>query len=249
MNESKFQNDVDGYHAGESKHQRGESDHHARENEYKRDGAYCKASESIKTRALFSECSSQIISYLYSYEYPWLILGVLEKIIIELGATLSESEFYSPREGVWISRSATVEPSAYVGAPSIVMDNAQVRHCAYIRGYAFIGAGAVVGNSTEVKSSILLDYAAAPHFNYVGDSILGYRAHLGAGAVCSNLRLDKETVKIRMQGGNIATGMRKLGAIVADRAQIGCGTVLNPGTVVLPDAHVKPLSSVLGVVR
>lgn len=179
--------------------------------------------------------------------YPWEVLDGLKAFILELGAKLPEDRFVQPSEGVWIARSAKVAPTAYIGAPCIIDEDAEVRHCAYIRGSAIVGRGAVVGNSCELKNCILFDGVQVPHFNYVGDSVLGHRAHLGAGAVTSNVKGDRTNVTVKGEEA-IATGRRKLGAMVGDFAEIGCGAVLNPGSVIGRCAQVYPLVSVRGVI-
>lgn len=178
-----------------------------------------------------------------SYNYPWEVLAHIEEEILKLGPFLSEE--YEPRENnVWVHKTATVFSSAYLGKNVIVGKNAQIRHCAFIRENAIIGDGAVVGNSTELKNVILFDGVEVPHFNYVGDSILGYKAHMGAGSITSNVRADKGSVKVHAEDGDLDTGLVKVGAMLGDRAEIGCGSVLNPGTVIGRNSNVYPLSSV-----
>ncbi len=203
----------------------------------------------IKTNALFNHRDTITKVYIEDYEYPWEIVTRIEEIIMEISAALDKSEYYSPEAGVWISKHAKIAESAYIGAPAIVMTDAEIRHSAYIRRGALICPQAVVGNSTEVKNAILMEGAAAPHFNYVGDSILGYKAHIGAGVICSNLRLDKSEILIHTGEKTVHTGAKKLGAIIGDLAEIGSGSVLNPGTIILPSAKVYPLSSVRGVIK
>jgi len=197
----------------------------------------------LKTKELFKEEHSIAYGFLCGFEYPWQALGCIKDFILELGSTLPSDEYEERTEGVWISRGATVDESAHIEPPCIICDGAQVRHCAYIRGSAIVGKGAVVGNSTELKNCILFDGAQAPHYNYVGDSILGYRAHMGAGSITSNVKGDKSEVRIL---GKIHTGQRKIGAMVGDGVEIGCGAVLNPGTVVGTGARIYPLTSVRG---
>ena len=197
---------------------------------------------------LFSEGGSVALPYIEKEEYPWLAIPNIKDIILDIQATLDSEEYYSPTPGVMISKGATVAPSAVICAPTIIMRGAEVRHCAYIRGSAVIGEGAVIGNSSEIKNSIIFNGAEIPHFNYVGDSIIGKRAHLGAGAVTSNIKSDRTNVTIRCEDRKIETGMRKLGAILGDGVEIGCGTVLNPGTVIGRGTTVYPLSSVRGVI-
>ena len=178
-----------------------------------------------------------------SYNYPWEVLAHIEEEILKLGPLLSE-EYEQRENNVWVHKTATVFSSAYLGKNVIVGKNAQIRHCAFIRENAIIGDGAVVGNSTELKNVILFDGVEVPHFNYVGDSILGYKAHMGAGSVTSNVRADKGSVKVHTEDGDLDTGLIKVGAMLGDHAEIGCGSVLNPGTVIGRNSNVYPLSSV-----
>ena len=180
--------------------------------------------------------------------YPWEVLAKIGDFIKELGKTLPEDEYEQRAEDVWVAKSATVYPTAYINGPCIIGKEAEVRHCAFIRGNALIGAGCVVGNSTEVKNAILFDGAQAPHYNYIGDSVMGHKAHTGAGAVTSNLKQDHSNVTVLKDGERVETGMRKFGAMLGDHAEIGCGSVLNPGTVVGKNARVYPLSMVRGFV-
>ena len=181
-------------------------------------------------------------------ETPWQALPRLKEFVWVLGAQLPAAEFDSPEPGVWIAKDASVAPTAHIGAPCIIDHGAEVRHCAFIRGSAIVGKNAVVGNSTELKNVILFDSVQAPHYNYVGDSILGYHAHMGAGAVTSNVKGDKTPVVIHGADGTLETGLKKAGAMLGDHAAIGCNTVLNPGAVVGRRSQVYPLSSVRGVV-
>ena len=170
----------------------------------------------------------------------------LSTFIYSLAQTLPKDRFYSPGENIWIAKSATIAPTAQINAPCIIDELAEIRHCAYIRGSAVIGKRCVVGNSTEIKNSILFDCVQVPHYNYVGDSILGYKAHLGASAITSNVKSDKSEVKANYPDCAYPTGMKKLGAIVGDECEIGCGAVLNPGTVIGNNTTVYPLSFVRG---
>lgn len=179
-------------------------------------------------------------------DYPHEALPHVSEFILELGSTLDKNVFDNPSDGIWIAKSAKIAPTAYIGAPCIIDENAEVRHCAFIRGSAIVGKGAVVGNSTELKNVILFDYVQVPHYNYVGDSVLGYKAHLGAGAVTSNVKSDKSTVSVSYGNKRFNTKMKKFGAIVGDNAEVGCGSVLNPGSVIGKNATVYPLSSVWG---
>lgn len=180
--------------------------------------------------------------------YPWEALPKISAFILELGASLSEEEYEKRGENIWIARSAKVAPTASITGPAIIGKNAEVRHCAFIRGNALVGEGAVVGNSTELKNVILFNKVQVPHYNYVGDSILGYKAHMGAGSITSNVKSDKLLVKVHTPEGDIETGMKKFGAMVGDEVEVGCGSVLNPGTVIGKNSNIYPLSSVRGVV-
>lgn len=180
--------------------------------------------------------------------YPWEVLPKIHSFILELGATLSEEEYDKVGEDVWIAKSANVFASAYIHGPAIIGKNAEVRHCAFIRGNAIVGEGAVVGNSTELKNVILFNKVQVPHYNYVGDSILGYKAHMGAGSITSNVKSDKKLVVVKTSEGNIETGIKKFGAMLGDEVEVGCGTVLNPGSVVGKHTNIYPLSSVRGFV-
>ena len=180
--------------------------------------------------------------------YPWEVLPKIENFILELGKTLSEERYNKVGENVWIAKTATVAKTAYIKGPAIIGENAEIRHCAFIRGKAIIGEGAVVGNSTEVKNSILFNKALAPHYNYVGDTILGYKAHMGAGSITSNVKSDKKLVVVKTETEKIETGLKKFGAMIGDEVEVGCGTVLNPGTVIGKKTNIYPLSSVRKVV-
>ena len=180
--------------------------------------------------------------------YPWEALPKIHDFILELGKTLPEEEYEKVGEDVWIAKSANVFPSAYIHGPAIIGKNAEVRHCAFIRGNAIVGEGAVVGNSTELKNVILFNKVQVPHYNYVGDSILGYKAHMGAGSITSNVKSDKKLVVVKTPEGCIETGMKKFGAMLGDEVEVGCGTVLNPGSVVGSHSNIYPLSSVRGFV-
>lgn len=181
-------------------------------------------------------------------EYPWDVISDISEYIVKLGATLSEDEYDHPEEGVWIAKDAKIFPSAYIGSPCIIDHGAEVRHCAFIRGSAIVGKNSVVGNSVELKNVILFDNVQVPHYNYVGDSILGYKAHLGAGALTSNVKSDKKPVVIKSADEQIETGRKKVGAMVGDFVEVGCNSVLNPGTVIGRNTNVYPTSSVRGVI-
>lgn len=180
--------------------------------------------------------------------YPWEVLPKISEFIVKLGETLPEEDYEKRGENVWIARSAKVFDSAYIGGPAIIGKNAEVRQCAFIRGNAIVGEGAVVGNSTELKNVILFNKVQVPHYNYVGDSVLGYKAHMGAGSITSNVKSDKNLVVVKTPEGNIETGMKKFGAMLGDEVEVGCGTVLNPGSVVGSRTNIYPLSSVRGFV-
>ena len=179
--------------------------------------------------------------------YPWEALPEIKAFILKLGATLPEDEFDHPAEDVWIAKDAKVFPSAYIGGPCIIDHEAEVRHCAFIRGSAIVGKGCVVGNSVELKNVVLFDKVQTPHYNYVGDSVLGYKSHMGAGSITSNVKSDKTLVVVKGDV-NIETGLKKFGAILGDNVEVGCNSVLNPGSVLGRRVSVYPTSSVRGVV-
>ena len=180
--------------------------------------------------------------------YPWEVLSEIKAYILKLGETLPTDEYDHPEEGVWIAKDAKVFPSAYIGSPCIIDHGAEVRHCAFIRKSAIVGKNAVVGNSVELKNVVLFDSVQVPHYNYVGDSVLGYKAHMGAGSITSNVKSDKSLVVIKQPGAPLETGRKKVGAMVGDCAEIGCNSVLNPGTVVGRNAQIYPVSCVRGVI-
>ena len=180
--------------------------------------------------------------------YPWEVLPKISSFILELGATLSEDEYEKRGENVWVAKSAKVAPTAFINGPAIIGKDAEVRHCAFIRGNAIVGEGAVVGNSTELKNVILFNKDQDPHYNYVGDSVLGYKSHMGAGSITSNVKSDKKLVVVKAGEEKIETGMKKFGAMLGDEVEVGCGSVLNPGTVVGNHSNIYPLSSVRGFV-
>lgn len=182
-------------------------------------------------------------------EYPWEVLPKISDFIVKLGNTLDESKYNKVEDNVWIAKSANVAPTAYIKGPAIIGENAEVRHCAFIRGNAIVGDNSVIGNSTELKNVILFNNVQVPHYNYVGDSILGYKVHMGAGAITSNVKSDKKLVVIKNEEEQIETRMKKVGAMIGDRVEVGCGSVLNPGTVIGRDSNIYPLSSVRGVIR
>ena len=180
--------------------------------------------------------------------YPWEVLDHIKDFILELGPTLPADEFDHPAEGVWIAKDAKVFDSAYIGSPCIIDHEAEVRQCAFLRCPAIVGKNAVVGNSTELKNVVLFDNVQVPHYNYVGDSVLGYKAHMGAGSITSNVKSDKTLVVVHGGDEEIATGRKKFGAMLGDRVEVGCNSVLNPGTVIGRDCNVDPLSMGRGVV-
>lgn len=205
--------------------------------------------EALKIKNIFVDLDKTIAKELLEkYEYPWEVLKDISDFILKVGPTLPKDEYDEVAENVWVAKSAFVAPTAYIGAPTIVGPNATVSHCAFVRTSALIGEGVTVGNSTELKNVILFDGVEVPHYNYVGDSILGYKAHMGAGSITSNLKADKKNVTISIDGEKVETGIRKMGAILGDFAEIGCNSVLNPGTVVAHHSNVYPLSMVRGYV-
>ena len=191
---------------------------------------------------------TQARKYLEKYTYPWEALKGIKELIVEIGQTLDPEEYTEVSEHVWVHKTATVFPSAYLGAPCIIGPETEVRHCAFIRGSALVGANCVVGNSCELKNVILFDHVQTPHYNYVGDSILGYYAHMGAGSVTSNVKSDKKLVVVHGGDENVETGLKKFGAMLGDHVEVGCNSVLNPGTVVGRNSRVYPTSCVRGVV-
>ncbi len=202
----------------------------------------------IKASDLFDLSHTIAAEFINSFDHPYEALPHIKAYVQDLCETLDKDRYYSPAPGVWISNSATVAPTAYIAAPTIICAGAEIRHCAYIRGSVIVGQGCVVGNSTELKNCILFDNVQVPHYNYVGDSILGYKAHLGAGVIASNLKSDKSNISIKCGNTVIQTGLRKFGALVGDFAEVGCNSVLNPGTVIGRGAAVYPTSNVRGVI-
>ena len=187
-------------------------------------------------------------NYLAQFTYPWEALDGIKNLIVELGAQLSTDEYDEVSEHVWVHKTAKVFPSAYLGAPCIIGPNTEVRHCAFIRGSALVGADCVVGNSCELKNVILFDHVQTPHYNYVGDSILGYYSHMGAGSITSHVKSDKKLVVVHNREESIETGRKKFGAMLGDNVEVGCNSVLNPGTVIGRGSRVYPTSCVRGVV-
>ncbi|MDD2418429.1 MAG: UDP-N-acetylglucosamine pyrophosphorylase [Oscillospiraceae bacterium] len=204
--------------------------------------------ENLLTSALFEPGHTMAATLLEQTTYPWEALAGIRDFIRAVGAGLDGREYHSPRPGVWIHKTAMVAASAFIGEDIIIGADTEVRHCAFIRGSALIGCGGVVGNSTELKNVILFDGVQVPHYNYVGDSILGYKSHMGAGAITSNVKSDKTPICVIAGGDKIPTALKKFGAILGDHVEVGCGSVLNPGTVICGGTSIYPLSSVRGVV-
>ena len=208
-----------------------------------------KSLDNLKNEVLFSHMDETIAAGIFAGKtYPWEVLADIGAFILELGKTLSADEYDRQGEDVWIARSARVFPTAYIHGPAIIGKNAEVRHCAFIRGNAIVGEDAVVGNSTELKNVLLFNKVQVPHYNYVGDSILGFKSHMGAGSITSNVKSDKTLVTITTEDGKVETGLKKMGAILGDEVEVGCNSVLNPGTIVGKHSNIYPLSMVRGYV-
>lgn len=205
--------------------------------------------EDCKISNLYNLDESIAKPLLEKYTYPWEVLPHIEEFILELGKSLNIEEYEQIGENVWIHKSAKVYKSAYIGENCIICEGAEVRHCAFIRKNAIIGKNAVVGNSTELKNVILFNNVQVPHYNYVGDSILGFKSHMGAGSITSNIKSDKNLIIIKDGEQKIETGMKKIGSMVGDNVEVGCGSVLNPGTIIGKNTNIYPLSSVRGVVK
>lgn len=186
--------------------------------------------------------------YLAQFTWPWEALSGIKEMIVRLGETLDPAEYTQVSPQVWVHKTAAVAPTAFLGAPCIIGANTEVRHCAFIRGAALVGENCVVGNSVELKNVILFDHVQTPHYNYVGDSILGYYSHMGAGSITSNVKSDKTPVVVHGQGEDVPTGLKKMGAMLGDHVEVGCNSVLNPGTVIGRNSNIYPLSCVRGVV-
>lgn len=202
----------------------------------------------LKVTELYEEGHTLAWPYLQQVTYPWEILSKIKDVILEIGPTLDPEVYDNPSEGVWVAKSAKVFPSAYLGSPCIIGENTEVRHGAFIRGNALVGNGCVVGNSVELKNVIISDNVQVPHYNYVGDSVLGFKSHMGAGSITSNVKSDKTLVVVKADGEKIETGLKKFGAMLGDYVEVGCNSVLNPGTVIGSHSNVYPTSSVRGVV-
>ena len=204
--------------------------------------------ETAKIENLYTLTETIAADLFEGAQYPWEVLPKISAFILELGEKLDPEEYEKRGENVWIARSAKVAPTAYVNGPAIIGKEAEVRHCAFIRGNAIVGEGAVVGNSTELKNVVLFNKVQVPHYNYVGDSILGYRAHMGAGSITSNVKSDKTLVVVKDGKEEIPTGLKKFGAMLGDCVEVGCNSVLNPGTVIGRGSQVYPVSCVRGVI-
>lgn len=197
---------------------------------------------------LYDLTHTKAADYLKGFKYPWEALSGISDLIIEIGKTLPADEYDEISENVWVAKDATVFATAYIGAPCIIGHKTEVRQCAFIRGSALVGDNCVVGNSTELKNVIIFDNVQVPHYNYVGDSILGFKSHMGAGSITSNVKSDKLNVVIKNEGEDIVTGRKKIGAMVGDFVEVGCNSVLNPGTVIGRNSNVYPTSCVRGVI-
>lgn len=205
--------------------------------------------EELRISELFDLQHTIAERMLNMYTYPWEVLPNIGEFIVALGQVLPDSDYKKLGDKVWIHKSAKVAPTICLGGAAIICAGAEIRHCAFLRGNVIIGANAVVGNSTELKNVILFNGVQVPHYNYVGDSILGYKAHMGAGAITSNVRSDKALVKVHAEDGDIETGLKKFGAMLGDHVEVGCGSVLNPGTIIGKNSNIYPLSSVRGCVE
>ena len=204
--------------------------------------------EECKIKNLYNLDETIAKELLEKFDYPWEVLPHISDFIIELGSKLDSNIYEKKDDNIWIAKSANVFPSAYIKGPVIIGENAEIRHCAFIRGKAIVGNNAVVGNSTELKNVILFNNVQVPHYNYVGDSILGYKSHMGAGSITSNVRSDKKLIIVKNGKEQIETGLKKIGSMLGDNVEIGCGSILNPGSIIGKNTQIYPLSSVRGVV-
>ena len=204
--------------------------------------------DSIKISELFDLNKTIAADIFDGCTFPWEVLSKIGDFIVKLGNTLPESEYEKRGENVWVAKSAKVFDSAYINGPCIIGKDAEVRHCAFIRGNVIVGEGAVVGNSTELKNAVLFNKVQVPHYNYVGDAVLGYKSHMGAGSICSNVKSDKKLVVVKDGEEKIETGLKKFGAMLGDHVEVGCGSVLNPGTVIGRNSNIYPLSPVRGCI-
>ena len=204
--------------------------------------------ENVKIIDLYDLKHTIADEYLQKFTYPWEALKGISDMIIKLGNKLDPNEYDNPSENVWVHKTAKIYPSAYLGAPCIIGANTEVRHCAFIRSSALVGENCVVGNSVELKNVIIFDNVQTPHYNYVGDSILGYKSHMGAGSITSNVKSDKTNVVIKSDDESLETGIKKIGAMLGDNVEVGCNSVLNPGTIIGRNSNIYPTSCVRGVV-
>lgn len=202
--------------------------------------------EQLTIQALYTLSETIAAEIFEGVTYPWEVLPKISEFIIRLGNTLPEDKYEKKGENIWIAKSAKVFPSAYINGPAIIDEDAEIRHCAFIRGNAIVGKGAVVGNSTELKNVILFNKVQVPHYNYVGDSVLGFKSHMGAGSITSNVKSDKTLVAVKSKEEIIETGLKKFGAMLGDMVEVGCNSVLNPGTVIGKNSNVYPTSCVRG---
>lgn len=202
----------------------------------------------LKINDLFDLSHTAAADYLSGFEYPWQALSGIKKLILSLGEKLDKSEYDEVSEHVWVHKTATVAPTAYLGAPCIIGAETEVRHCAFIRESALVGENCVIGNSVELKNVIIFDSVQTPHYNYVGDSIIGYKSHMGAGSITSNVKSDQSLVTVNTGKEKIETGLKKFGAMLGDYVEVGCNSVLNPGTIVGRKSNIYPLSCVRGVI-
>ena len=202
----------------------------------------------LSIHELYDLSHTMAADYLSGFTYPWEALGGIKSLIVSLGKKLNPDEYREVSPQVWVHKTAKVAPTAFLGAPCIIGAETEVRHCAFIRGAALVGEHCVVGNSVELKNVILFDNVQTPHYNYVGDSILGYKSHMGAGSITSNVKQDQRPVVVHAPEGNMETGLKKFGAMLGDFVEVGCNSVLNPGTVIGRHSNIYPLSSVRGVV-
>ncbi len=202
----------------------------------------------VKITDLYDLSHTAANDYLRMFTYPWEALKGISGMIVDLGRRLDPEQYDNPSENVWIHKTARVFPSAYIGAPCIIGAGTEIRHCAFIRGSALIGENCVIGNSAELKNVIIFDNVQTPHYNYVGDSILGYKSHMGAGSITSNVKSDKTNVVIKNGNETIETGIKKIGAMLGDFVEVGCNSVLNPGTIVGRNSNIYPTSCVRGVI-
>lgn len=202
----------------------------------------------LSINELFDLSHSEAGEYLSGFEYPWDALEGIKNLILEIGKKLNKDEYNEISLQIWIHKTATVAPTAFIGSPCIIGAQTEIRHCAFIRGSALVGKNCVIGNSTELKNVIIFDGVQVPHFNYVGDSILGYMSHMGAGSITSNVKSDNSLITVNNESQKLQTGLKKFGAVLGDFVEVGCNTVLNPGTVIGKNSNIYPLSCVRGIV-